>query len=255
MCIFTGNVEEVGSTKIFVSDLGEQHCTAYEMKLNKHHKNVAMVLPVPSNDIEFFEFVSLKECPNFFKELDKCFPERKLRSASVASRMLSLPVFEVGDFIASIVPNRSAFLKLDEQFRLSMDVWKALPKYSDWMYAVFQLKKGLTNIEHPIAYKYKPLNSEQLFFPTIHVHEGHPEDKSYYDHTLYYQSLGKFTGDAPEKWETSRSPKQYTSDEFKKSQEFVNDDKAIVCRRIDGYQNNTDLFLQSGSKITELLVK
>lgn len=194
MCIFTGHVEEVSSTNIFAADVADgKHCCVYSMKA-EIAQPVAMVLPIPvaEQTEDAVEFVNLKEYSDFFKDMKKCFPEPRSRGGylgmdfGVASSK-GLEVHEVGSYIASFVPNPGAFMRLDVRFQLPRELIKAFKSYLTFGFVVFQLKEGNQEF-HPMAFTYTPKNVKELFFPTVHVHDGGSyEPSAYYDHTLYVQ--------------------------------------------------------------------
>ena len=203
MCIFSQPVVSVMDTNIFARLLpdGWQYLV-YQMQFETQQTN-AMVLPVPvqqpSRDSGSMEFISLKENEDFFKDLDKGFPlavppkRRGARSwdKAVDSDMSQLQVHEVGDFIASYVPTLADFSRLDEQFRVPQDSWDQIPQYSDYGFAVFQLKT-LKGKPHPMAFKFKSRligpNQKSVFFPTVHIHDGEVHDLEEFDHALFLQA-------------------------------------------------------------------
>lgn len=201
MCILSRPIKDIASTNIFVNDLGDDvHGTVYSMEIATDVP-VAMLLPVPvrqADDEDALTFVDLSEYPDFFKDMGKLFPEPMSRGFGVAARGLkSLQVHQVGAFKASYVPAPlSNFLRLDTQFRLDPSVWASLPNYDGFGYAVFQFDPGAKKEIHPMAYKYPANTLTELFFPTVHVHDGHHADRNaHFDHQLYYQQSGNF-GDA-----------------------------------------------------------
>lgn len=203
MCIFSQPVVSVTDTNIFARLLpdGWQHLV-YQMKFETKQNN-AIVLPVPvqlpSTDEESLEFVSLKGYEKFFGDLNKGFPLAEPKRAvsrgslfAVDSAVKSnLKVHDVGDFVASFVPTISDFDRLDKQFRVPQESWDKIPVYSDYGFAVFQLK-SLKGKPHPMAFKFKSrLNagdSQSVFFPTVHIHDGEVHAHEGFDHTLFLQA-------------------------------------------------------------------
>lgn len=196
MCIFTGRVKTVSKTRIFVGDIEDnKQCCVYSMSA-EINSPLAMVLPVPvaKKSLDAIEFVNLEEYSKFFDDLENCFEKPRTRgiakgfSGGVAGGYLV--VHDVGKYVASFVPMASLFGRLDPVFRLPEGVISALKGYADFGYAVFQLKDQAGKISdfHPMAFKYTPKNQNELFFPTVHVHDGsHYLEKEDYDHTLYAQ--------------------------------------------------------------------
>lgn len=201
MCIFAQPVVSVTDTNIFARLLpdGWQYLV-YQMNFETRDSN-AMVLPLPvqlpATDDETLEFISLKQHDGFFKDLKKGFPlalpSRPTLSRGVDSAVDSeqiLEVHDVGDFIASFVPAVADFNRLDPQFRIPQESWDQIPRYSDYGFAVFQLK-SLQGKPHPMAFKFRSRQNHSgggsLFFPTVHIHDGKVHKREKFDHTLYLQ--------------------------------------------------------------------
>jgi len=194
MCIFTGSVKNVSTTKIFVADVDDgQHGCVYSMKAGIKTP-VAMVLPVPVKDQkqEAITFINLEKYPKFFKDLEDCW-EQYLGDMMVGcaggTRSRSLKVHDVGQYIASFVPSVAYFAKLHAKFRLSTKLISKFTGYQKFGYAVFQLKDSANESDfHPMAFRYTPAQQKQLFFPTVHVHDGETYHKEeHFDHVLYAQ--------------------------------------------------------------------
>lgn len=203
MCIFSQPVVSVSDTQIFARLLpdGWQYLV-YQMNFETRVRN-AIILPLPvelpATDQGSLEFISFQKYPRFFADLDKGFPlarpETKTRSRgsdwAVDSAPGKLEVHEVGDFIASFVPRLPDFDRLDEQFRVSQESWDKIPRYSDFGFAVFQLK-SLKGKPHPMAFKFRSRltadGARSIFFPTVHIHDGEVHDREEFDHTLFLQA-------------------------------------------------------------------
>ena len=196
MCCFAGVGEvHVHGTTIFarLTAPGTQ-VLAYQMAYSAKAPT-AMILPLPvalpANDSSV-RFKSLKEYPDFFRALAHGFPSPPPRlswptkHAEVAAAA-TLEVQEVGDFVASFVPGVADFKRIDRRFVLAPEVWKKLPAYADYGFAVFQLKE-LNGSPHPIALEFDSRLREQLFFPTVHIHDGSVHEKDTFDHVLYAQA-------------------------------------------------------------------
>jgi hypothetical protein len=200
MCIFSQEVGHVGSTRIFIADLGHGvHATAYQMAFLAPEP-VAMILPVPvlkGTGEEALTFVDLGGYDGFFDDLARCFPRPRGIGGGYGMadtpQVSLLAVHEVGDYVASYVPSVADFHRLDPRFRLPEAAWETLPDYHDFGFAVFQLRpgKGMQRV-HPIAYRYPAGVPEELFFPTVHVHDGGRADATAsFDHDLYFQHSGR----------------------------------------------------------------
>jgi len=196
MCIFTQPVISVNNTQIFarLSGNGTQFL-AYQMEYQSHVQN-AMVLPIPvkqpaTND--FLKFIDLKHYEDFFDDLADGFPLQSSSGIGCSGpvdfkSVGSLKVFTVGNYIASFVPSLADFDRLDVKFRLPAETWTQIPGYEKFGFAVFQLAAGSLK-PHPMAFEFKT-EQEDLFFPTIHIHDGHVHDLEHFDHVLYLQHAG-----------------------------------------------------------------
>lgn len=253
MCIMSQHVEDISNTSIFVSDLGRGvHCTVYEMKVDTRVP-VAMILPVPilqGQGEDALKFVNLQGYPDFFKDMEKLYPVPKtLGVVGVAGGFRSrnpLKAHDVGDFIASYAPNRASMLRLDAQFRLAHNIWNSLPDYSNFGFAVFQIKPGQESKKiHPMAYTYPAENPEELFFPTVHVHDGsNVEAQSSFDHKLYTQASPnfQFVHSTPASWEASKPYPESVVD-MEKAQGLLRPAAQVIRRKIYGTYPNADYVL------------
>jgi len=214
MCIITTDDIEaqkqawlnITKTNIFARHSSkDKQLIAYSLSIaSKSAAAMILPLPVKSNSGEnALQFINLKAYPNFFDDLSNaCLPEvRELEgflsedfdSVSAGSAPM-LAVQEVGDYQASYVPSLDDFSRLDPRFRLPSEVWHKMPDYSDYGFAVFQLKIALTiddqeieNTIHPMAFEFPTRDAEKLFFPTVHVHDGDFHHKAGFYHKFYCQ--------------------------------------------------------------------
>jgi hypothetical protein len=160
----------------------------------------AMILPIPvalPAQENAVRFINLEDHPDFFDYLDSAFPQITMwMSAKIGGDeddIAMLDVEEVGDYIASFVPTKHDFERLDKRFRFSEDIWEQLPQYEDYGFVVFQLKE-LSGSTHPMAFEFQTRMSSQLFFPTLHIHDKTVDEKAKFDH-LFYMQCEKY--DAP----------------------------------------------------------
>ncbi len=223
MCMFAGFVHEVSSTDIFAraSDASRQ-VLVYSMALTAS-TDVAMVLPLPvppGSAENAVRFIDLEDYPKFFSDLDLAFPRKTVvpSDGRLVFRALAgrprLVVHEVGTFEASFVPTRQDFSRLDPRFRLPDDVWQALPGYDDWGFAVIKLKPMASRTTvHPMAFEFPRRTPDQLFFPTVHVHNGRVEPWATFDHQLYCQEVDEsrlerwyWSFHSARRWEKSSVP-------------------------------------------------
>jgi hypothetical protein len=136
----------VSDTSIFARmEPGGTQLLAYSMRLSVAG-DVAMILPlplVPGSGEDALSFISLEAQPGFFREVEALFiplppPTARVYLSAEKSRPM-LVVHEVGAFVASFVPTRDDFDRLDERFRLPDGVWDTLGDYHDFGFAVFRL--------------------------------------------------------------------------------------------------------------------
>jgi len=195
MCCFSGRVESVTNTNIFArsAENGRQFLV-YAMTMSAK-EDLAMILPLPvpkGSAEDAVRFISLKDYPDFFKDLNAGFPEPPgLRAEGLKDdaipRSKSLKVVEVGHFEASFVPTVKDFDRLDARFRLPDATWEKLPAYREFGFAVFKLKKGEKDV-HPMAFEFPRADPKKLFFPTVHLHDGLVHPRARFDHALFCQS-------------------------------------------------------------------
>lgn len=186
----------VSATNIFarMAAPGEQ-VLAYSMNIDTKQP-VAMILPLPvvvGSGEDAVKFVSLEKQPRMFERLHALFeimqPAARKGgfSISLSAPRPKLVVHEVGSFIASYVPTRADFTRLDERFRIPDVLFDAVPHYVDYGFAVFQFAPGKKTV-HPMAMRFPTRAPDKLFFPTVHVHDGRFKPKAKFDHALYYQT-------------------------------------------------------------------
>ncbi|MCX5746772.1 MAG: hypothetical protein NT062_30220 [Proteobacteria bacterium] len=179
----------VSATNIFARMLapGVQGL-AYGMNLVAR-QDVAMILPlpvVPGSGDAAVAFIDLTAHARMFEELHQLFAAPQRKGGLFGARSAPLVVHQVGSFVASYVPTRADFTRLDPRFRLADAAWDALPGYADHGFAVFQLAPGKTTV-HPMALSFPTRAPDRLFFPTVHVHDGRVHARARFDHALYYQ--------------------------------------------------------------------
>ena len=157
--------------------------------------DMAMVLPLPVDRgcDGVVEFLDLSDCPNFFFLIGKAFvsPWEHLMRVFPLVAFLGvsgrLPVVNVGAFEATHVPSLEDFARLDPRFRLDSKVWEQLPQYHDYAFAVFKLRSGEGEV-HPMGIRFATRLKNQLFFPTVHVHDEQVHLEERFGHQLFCQS-------------------------------------------------------------------
>ena len=195
MCCFSRPVESVSATNIFArSDADGRQFLVYSMTL-RAREDLAMVLPLPvkpGSGEKAVTFIDLKDYADFFKDLARGFPAVEQIPGGALSRSFGaappakLDVITVGNFEASFVPNIADFSRLDARFRLPAGTWDKLPAYRDHGFAVFKLKSGNAKV-HPMAFSFPRAKPAELFFPTVHIHDGEVHGRADFDHVLYSQ--------------------------------------------------------------------
>jgi hypothetical protein len=111
----------------------------------------------------------------------------------------------------------------------------------DYGFAVFRLKPGEREI-HPMALTFPTRHAAQLFFPTVHIHDGevHPEEE--FDHTLYCQT--RRGGFAMLRWDESpRLASGFTDPQ--RGKDLLAEDQHVHRRSLRGKLLNADILLAS----------
>lgn len=206
MCIITAEEIEaekqfwlnVSKTSIFASHTKPGYQSIVYSLSIQSDRSAAMILPLPvqkGSGEEALRFIDMSSYADFFDDLSRiCQPEFQMATFALCEDLEVAPasilaVHEVGDYEASYVPTMADFDRLDPRFRLSEDVWKKMPDYSDYGFAVFQLKLTLNkeNDVHPMAFEFPTRDSDKLFYPTVHVHDGDYHNEAGFYHTFYCQ--------------------------------------------------------------------
>lgn len=197
MCCFTGTAI-VSDTSIFVRSSKEgRQFVVYTMIMGAK-EDLAMILPIPvpkDTKEDAVKFINLEKYPSFFDDMRAGFPQPRMPAfgggfgGAFGGAMPNAPlqVNAVGAYEASFVPTIKDFQRLDERFRLSGDLWEKLPRYKDFGFAVFKLKKGESQRVHPMAFDFPRADPKKMFFPTVHIHDGKIHARAEFDHALYIQ--------------------------------------------------------------------
>lgn len=191
MCCFSQEVGLVSNTNIFARGSNGSQFLVYQMTYAAANE-LAMVLPLPvppSPREDAVRFINLESYPLFFDHMQIGFPSRSPVAAGAFD--LSEPeldVHDVGMYEASFVPTIADFSRLDSRFQIPQHVWAKLPAYQDFGFAVFKLKPASVPHEvHPMAFEFPRRNSDLLYFPTLHIHDGKIHPDAEFDHMLYCQ--------------------------------------------------------------------
>ncbi|MGJ8696736.1 MAG: hypothetical protein ACSHYF_10485 [Verrucomicrobiaceae bacterium] len=216
--------------------------------------DVAMILPIPvvqPAKEDAVQFIDLSEYDHFFRDLKAGFPRPKTRTkgaydfAVPPPGALKLEVHSVGSFDASFVPTVKDFSRLDARFRLPEGTWDQLPQYAGYGFAVFKLKKGNQKL-HPMAFSFPSVlaKTAELYFPTVHIHDGKVHAKERFDHTLYGQTWPKAGLSSREGWEESQQLAASFA-KVEKSKGLLWDKGHVYRRHIRGLQKNEDILAQA----------
>ena len=192
MCIFSKH-SVVSKTRIFARMTQPQRqVLVYQMKYQAD-MDLAMILPIPIVQGTKPEFLNFETYKDFFYDLAK--------AENYGSRGLSkgrsfghdtLEVVEVGAYDASFVPDFASFERLDPRFRLKPGLLESVPGYDQFGFVVFKLNASSGRDDaHPMAFEFDTQLSNQLFYPTVHIHDETWHDKEQFDHTLYSQNSTK----------------------------------------------------------------
>lgn len=210
-----------------------------------------MVLPLPvkpGSGEKAVTFIDLKDYPDFFADLRKGFPEPLANAGGAKPRSFGaapeakLEVVNVGNFEASFVPTEADFSRLDARFRLPPGTWDKLPAYRDHGFAVFKLKSGESKI-HPMAFSFPRAKPTELFFPTVHIHDGKVHERAKFDHVLYCQR-GPMDQFVLLDWDESFRPAGFFMD-LKKAQDVLDGNEHCYKRTLTGTLPNKDTVLKS----------
>ena len=251
MCCFSRPLQSVSATQIFArSGADGRQFLVYSMTL-RAKEDLAMVLPLPvksGRDEKAVSFIDLKDYPDFFADLRKGFPELQQIPGGALTRSLGDPppakleVVTVGNFEASFVPTIAGFARLDERFRLPPGTWDKLPAYRNHGFAVFKLKSGESKI-HPMAFSFPRAKPAELFFPTVHIHDGKVHERAKFDHVLYCQRGGtdQFT---LLDWDESFRPAGFFM-QLNKAKDILDGGEHCYKRVLTGTLPNKDFVLAS----------
>jgi hypothetical protein len=218
------------------------------------NQDLAMILPLPVAEgagEHVVEFIDLKGYPSFFADLRNGFPmpdaPHPTRSLGIQAASASLPkleVVQVGDFEASFVPTVKDFSRLDERFQLPTETWKELPAYQSYGFAVFKLKSGPMRV-HPMAFSFPRRDPGQLFFPTVHIHDGKVHARARFDHILYCQPEGNDYPNFGGQWEESTTPAKGFMN-VTDTKGIIQPDQHCYKRELHGQLSNKDTVLRIG---------
>lgn len=181
-------------TRIFARPTyADQQAIVYQMQFSAAEA-LAMILPLPVRSgaaPDEVRFINLEAYPRFFEDMSRGFVKPVAAPAdpflaSYGGSRSKLEVVPVGSFEASFVPTVDDFDRLDRRFRIEAGVWRSLPGYDAMGFAVFKLKPGRQEV-HPMGLSFPRRDTGQLFFPTLHIHDGEVHEVDEFDHELFAQ--------------------------------------------------------------------
>ncbi len=252
MCMFSRPVTLVANTRIFArSCAAGNQVLVYGMTMDADD-DLAMILPLPVKsgiDESDLRFIDLATYPDFFEDLEKAVTIwRNCRSLKVpqgSSTKPTLLVRNVGSFEASFAPTRADLDRLDPRFRLDPKIWRKMSIYKDFGFAVFKLRPGLKQI-HPMAFSFPCRDPRSLFFPTVHVHDGHSvPDLADFDHELFFQAPLPIS--LKRDWFGSISPARTFMRQASLPEDLVDYGEQCYLIEIRGQHPNRDFYLVEDS--------
>jgi hypothetical protein len=251
MCCFSQEVGLISNTNIFARGSNGSQYLVYQMTYAADQE-LAMVLtlpvtPKPREDA--VRFINLEAYPMFFEDMQRGFPSRGLRGgASLDLSESALKVHDVGMYEASFVPTMADFCRLDSRFQIPPHTWAKLPAYHDYGFAVFKLKATSDPQEvHPMAFEFPRRNSDLLYFPTLHIHDGKVHPAAQFDHMLYCQPNDEVEEHLHD-WHRS----SFTADKFmdvESAQGVIVADAYIWRIALRGKRRNTDSYVGNGGVV------
>ena len=248
MCCFSRAVQTVADTNIFArSSKDGRQFLIYSLTLAAR-EDLAMILPIPvptASKESAVKFINLEKYADFFKDLLAGFPAPQGGRGAHGLEPHpgdagKLKVQQVGAFEASFVPSIKDLSRLDERFRLPAGVWDKLPQYQDYGFAVFKLRKGAHRV-HPMAFEFPRAKPGELFFPTVHIHDGKVHPRANFDHALFCQE-SEDENLALVKWQESTQPAGLFM-KVKQAQGMLDPDAHCYLLRLRGDRKNQDTVL------------
>ncbi len=248
MCMFTRPVTLVANTRIFARSCAAGHqVLVYSMTMDADD-DLAMILPLPVKsgiDELDLSFIDLSAYPGFFEDLEKAVTIwrncRSPREPQGGSTKPTLLVRDVGSFEASFAPTRADLDRLDSRFQLDPEVWQELSIYEDFGFAVFKLRPGLKHV-HPMAFRFPRQDPAALFFPTVHVHDGHNVPPlANFDHELFFQSAMRV--ELERDWFGSISPARMFMRQASLPEDLMDCEQPCYLIEIRGQHPNRDVYL------------
>lgn len=186
MSSFSGKIARVSNTRIFARAASDgKQFLVYQMDYDAD-QDIALILPLPTppEDAAAVRFIDLAGYPEFFADIEKGFPFTR---GGVPETGRSQKRAQAPTIASSFVANQQGLMQLDERFRVSPDMWKELPEYADFGFAVFQLPADRHTVQ-PLALEFTMRTPNLLYFPTVHIHDGTVPQEAPFDHDLFCQA-------------------------------------------------------------------
>lgn len=189
MGCFSGTVSRVANTRLFARVTPDATQFLVVQLEYTAPNDFALIVPLPTPldaNADAVRFLRFSNYAEFFSDLENGFPLTRNAPAS-GNQAQRVVTNLVGSFDASFVPSQQALAHLDERFRIPAEIWKQLPEYSEFGFAVFKLRAG-TNTVQPLAFEFPTRNPQLLYFPTMHIQNGKAPEEANFDHDLFCQA-------------------------------------------------------------------
>ncbi len=182
MCIISGNIKSVKSTKILAipSRCGNKQLTVYSNTVATDNNNV-MCLPVPNPNTINFETVP----KDIFNQCKDSFDKISFRSSNnivAAAAINKIREFSHGSYDVIVIPSINFLDEIPPSFaELTPDVIIFLKRHYEnynFGFILCKLKTGSINYE-PFAYSHNMHQNGKLFFPTKHYHKQTKQEPNY----------------------------------------------------------------------------
>lgn len=165
------------------------HLLGYQNTVESFSKDSvnSMILPIPSAvKMSRLNMLDTSECPDMLKNI----AEQLFATLSFNSRGMmkgfdsrSVEIFKSGNYTVilaengSDIPNALKQISENERPNIRQDLCDTLTKYYPGWWMACCIWSGNAKIKnHPILWKYTPINKNYLFMPGLDSHDGGPPD-------------------------------------------------------------------------------
>lgn len=244
MCIISGPIKDVSSTKIFVLpnvDFSRQ-MTVYSNSVDSPGNNL-MILPVPnSHTIRFHEL----DYEDLFQDLMNSVYKNSFGVEASASLSRGfLQVFVNGSYYVSVAHSVEELFQLDTAvFRLTDDLYNFFRHFYDegFGFVCCVLRPGIRNYE-PLCYSHD-INGDRLFVPTRHYHvetDGSVDTvKADWDHLIFSAATKKSANHHFDSYPENAVTWSWLPPEFR-----WDEGTPVRCMEIKGMGRNYDVVLET----------